>query len=80
MASVVKASGSQDTEQGRISQLQQLLLQLQAQQAATAQQLHIQQAALMRNQMYSAMSLNQLLQRNVVGPANEPPQGEIARS
>lgn len=56
---------SREAEAARVSQLQQLLIQMQAQQAANAQQLQMQQAALMRNQVFSAMSLNQILQRNM---------------
>lgn len=70
-----QALSRQEDEATRVGQLQQLLVQLQAQQAATAQQLQMQQAALMRNQVVSAMSLNQLLQRNLQSPPSGSAEG-----
>ena len=61
----LKGTESREAEAARVAQLQQLLVQMQAQQAANSQQLQMQQAALMRNQVFSAMSLNQILQRNM---------------
>lgn len=53
------ASGAEDPaidNQARITQLQQMLRDLQSQQAASSQQLQIQQAALMQSQVPSDMT------------------------